>query len=233
MYLIINSEDLIVEIASGACYVRRQPNGVVTLSDKDSAEAIYSNDSDKFYPVENDEWGNYLLVTIDTVPSSVVAGYYYYHAGEFYTTEKNLNALAKAEAPTLASIVFVSLAKEGKLDDTTITEHARQFPGWTFPVEYAQSTICQWRGKVYRCLQAHTSQEDWPPESSISLWKEIGNPDAEWPSWSQPVGAVDTYVIGDRVSHNDKHWISTRSDNVWEPGIFGWEELTSSTEKPT
>lgn len=224
MYLIINSEDLIVEIANQACYVRRQPNGVITLSDKDSAEAIYSNDSDKFYPIENDEWGKHYLVVADTVPGSVVAGYYYYHAGEFYTTEKNLSALAKAEAPTLAGIVFVSLAKEGKLDDITIAEHASQFPGWTFPIEYAQNAICQWGGKVYRCLQAHTSQEGWLPESSTSLWKEIGNPEAEWPSWSQPIGAVDTYSAGDRVSHNGKHWISTHSNNVWEPGVFGWKE---------
>ena len=61
---------------------------------------------------------------------------------------------------------------------------------------------------------------------SASLWKEIGDPAAEWPEWSQPIGAVDAYALGDKVSHNDKHWISTCDSNVWEPGVYGWEEVT-------
>ncbi len=29
-----------------------------------------------------------------------------------------------------------------------------------------------------------------------------------------------------KVSHKEKHWISTVDSNVWEPGVYGWEEST-------
>ena len=49
MYLITNSANLIAEICEHPCYVRRQANGVVVLSEQDKADAIYSNDSNTFW----------------------------------------------------------------------------------------------------------------------------------------------------------------------------------------
>lgn len=228
MYLIINSAKLIAEICKHPSYVRRQENGVVILSDEAHADAIYSNDSDTFWPIDKVGYlcESHTLVEVESVPSEVAAGYYYYHAGEFYTTEANLTALAESRAPAAASIVFVKMAESGELDDVTISEHAEQFPAWAPALTYAANAICTYGGKVYRCLQAHTSQEDWTPDATASLWKEIGDPTAEWPEWSQPISAVDTYALGDKVSHNDKRWISVCDNNVWEPGVYGWEEVT-------
>ena len=93
-------------------------------------------------------------------------------------------------------------------------------------MNYAAKAIVRHGGKLYRCLQAHTSQEDWIPDASPSLWKEIGDPTGEWPVWSQPISAIDAYGLGDKVTHNGKHWVSTEANNVWEPGVFGWEEVT-------
>lgn len=228
MYLIMDSENLVAEISQHPCYVRRQENGVVILSDEEHADAIYSNDSDKFYPLEKIGYlcESYHFIEVDSVPPEVVAGFYYYHAGEFYTTEENLTALARAKSPDITSIMFVSMAESGALDDTTVVEHAEQFSAWTYPVSYTQGAICKYDSKLYRCLQAHTSQEDWTPDAAPSLWKEIGNPNAEWQEWSQPIGAIDTYSVGDKVTHKDKYWISVEDNNVWEPGVYGWEETT-------
>lgn len=30
---------------------------------------------------------------------------------------------------------------------------------------------------------------------------------------------------GDKVTHNGKTWQSTTDNNVWEPGVYGWEEV--------
>lgn len=46
----------------------------------------------------------------------------------------------------------------------------------------------------------------------------------EWPEWVQPVGAQDAYNTGAQVSYNNLHWISTVDNNVWEPGVYGWEQ---------
>ena len=40
----------------------------------------------------------------------------------------------------------------------------------------------------------------------------------------QPTGAQDAYAKGAKVSHNGKHWVSTADNNVWEPGVYGWDE---------
>ena len=228
MYLIVDSTKRVVEVCEHPSYVRRQTNGVVILSDKEHADAIYSNDSNTFWAVSPIGYlcESHALIEVESVPAEVVPGFYYYHAGEFYTTEADLNALAESRAPSAASIVFVKMAESGELDDVTITEHAEQFPAWVTTFAYAANAICTHGGKIYRCLQAHTSQDDWTPDVSASLWKEIGDPTAEWPAWSQPIGAVDAYATGDKVSHNDKHWVSTCDSNVWEPGVYGWEEVT-------
>ena len=42
--------------------------------------------------------------------------------------------------------------------------------------------------------------------------------------WSQPIGAHDAYSKNAKVSHNGKHWTSSVDSNVWEPGVYGWEE---------
>lgn len=79
--------------------------------------------------------------------------------------------------------------------------------------------------QLYQVLQAHTSAAQWPPESATSLYKKIGISDSGYPEWVQPSGAHDAYSSGDKVSHNGKNWQSTVDGNVWEPGVYGWEEI--------
>lgn len=127
---------------------------------------------------------------------------------------------------TATSIAFVTLAEGGQIDDATATENADQFSPWVFPVTYTQGNIRRHGAGLYRCNQAHTSQADWAPDVAPSLWTKIGDPTEEWPEWSQPVGAHDTYDAGAKVSHNGKHWTSDVGSNVWEPGVYGWTEVT-------
>ena len=70
---------------------------------------------------------------------------------------------------------------------------------------------------------AHESQETWTPPDAASLWVKISNPSEEWPPWAQPIGAMDAYPLGARVRHKGEHWASAVENNVWEPGVFGWE----------
>ena len=227
MYLILNSENKILNISRMARYVYRQPNGIVVLCGAEKAEAIYSDDHNTYYPIERVGYvaDSHQLVQVDSVPDGVVAGYYYYKDGEFYTSERELEELARAQGADAGRLAFVILAKDGKIDDVTIVEHANQFPEWQADVSYAQSDIVSYGGKLYRCNQAHTSQADWTPDATASLWKEIGDPTAEYPEWSQPLGAFDAYAVGAKVSHNGKNWVSTVDDNVWEPGVYGWDEV--------
>ena len=101
MYLILDSKDRIVDICENFCYVRRQRNGVVVRCQKERADGIYSDHTDSFWPLEKVGYlcESHRLEEVDMVPEEVVIGYYFYHAGEFTTTEEDMAALAKVKEP--------------------------------------------------------------------------------------------------------------------------------------
>lgn len=137
--------------------------------------------------------------------------------------------LAKLEAELVsaqsaAAITFVTLCETGSIDAVTASEHTELFSPWAYPVDYKTGNIRAYGGKLYRCLQDHTSQETWTPDAAPSLWVGISDPAEKWPAWSQPVGSTDAYAKGAQVSHNGKHWTSDVDANVWEPGVYGWTE---------
>ena len=81
--------------------------------------------------------------------------------------------------------------------------------------------------QLYRCVMAHTSQEDWTPDKTPSLWSAIGLAPDMIPVWSQPTGSHDAYNIGDRVHYptKDDPVIESRIDgNIWSPETYpqGW-----------
>lgn len=98
------------------------------------------------------------------------------------------------------------------------------FPHWTTK-NYVSDDRVSYNGILYKCLQNHTALSNWTPDISTSLWVRVDNPSIEFPEWIQPVGAADAYSIDAKVSHNDKHWVSTVDNNVWEPGVYGWNEI--------
>ena len=135
-------------------------------------------------------------------------------------------AAAVKNANEAASIAFVTLAEAGSIDDVTAGEHMDVFSPWASAVSYKTGNLRTYNGKLYRCVQAHTSQDDWTPDAAASLWAVTSDPAEEWPAWSQPVGATDAYANGSKVTHNNKRWISDVDANVWEPGVYGWTEYT-------
>lgn len=79
---------------------------------------------------------------------------------------------------------------------------------------------------LYKVLQQHVVQDDWAPDVSPSLFaKVLVDPAGAILAWEQP-DSTNAYMKGDKVKHNDKIWQSTVDNNVWEPGVYGWEEVT-------
>lgn len=123
------------------------------------------------------------------------------------------------------SITFVTLAEAGSIDDVTASEHIEVFAEWAVDIAYSVGQMRKHRGVLYRCIIAHTSQEDWSPDVAASLWVACADPSEEYPAWSQPVGAHDAYSKEAKVSHNEKKWTSDIDGNIWEPGVYGWTEV--------
>lgn len=128
-----------------------------------------------------------------------------------------------------SEIAFVVMAESGSIDEVTATEHMDSFAPWQSGVAYKAGNLRVYgegeSRKLYRCVQDHTSQDNWTPDAATSLWAIAGDPTVEFPEWSQPIGAHDAYDSGAKVSHNGLHWISDVDDNVWEPGVYGWTQV--------
>ena len=59
------------------------------------------------------------------------------------------------------------------VDDNTALRMTTFYPEWAANAEYTIGYKVQRSGRLWRCLQAHTSQAGWEPENAASLWTEI------------------------------------------------------------
>lgn len=118
------------------------------------------------------------------------------------------------------------LASSEVLEDKTAIEVPMLFPRWAAGIELvAHTRICGDDGRLYTVLQDHTTQEDWKPSETPSLFARVLIPDPEViPDWEQP-DSTNAYKLGDKVRHNGKIWESLIDGNVWEPGTVGTEAL--------
>lgn len=97
---------------------------------------------------------------------------------------------------------------------------------WESGVDYVVGERRVYNGGLYRCITAHTAQETWNPVDAPSLWAKVLIPDPDViPEWEQP-DSTNPYMTGDKVTHNGKTWVSDVDSNVWEPGVYGWSEVT-------
>lgn len=124
---------------------------------------------------------------------------------------------------------FQMLAQSLHLPDTNAMEIADLYEaysvGKTYPVGYIVKYGVNADGEtqLYSVLQEHTSQEEWKPDETPSLYKAVGFTDDGVPVWTQPLGVTDAYMAGDVVEHNGTIWVSTIDNNVWEPSVYGWD----------
>ena len=121
---------------------------------------------------------------------------------------------------TPLSIAFVKMAEKGEIDEVTASEHAEMFLYWSENGTYNIGDLRRYgedEAKLYKCLQAHTSQANWTPDVSPSLWKACGISENGIPEWSQPISTSDAYMIGDEVMYEGVHYRSIIDNNVWSP----------------
>lgn len=114
-----------------------------------------------------------------------------------------------------------SLTDEDALDGIEL------FAPWAADTAYSLDVRVRYNEKLYKCVQAHTSQEDWTPDITPALWVDVAEPHTI-PVWRQPTGAQDAYMKDDLVHYptaDDPIYISLYDNNTWEPTYFGWEEV--------
>lgn len=119
--------------------------------------------------------------------------------------------------------VQIELNAEVMSDEESL-DYKELFPNWKINTAYEVGYRVRYNGPLYKCVQAHTSQDDWTPDVTPALWVNVAEPQDEWPEWVQPTGSQDAYMKGDKVTYHEEHYISTTDNNVWAPDVYGWEK---------
>lgn len=124
------------------------------------------------------------------------------------------------------------------LTDECALEIPSIYPQWVTGKAYAVGDIISYGvnsvgdPQLYKVVQAHTSQADWTPDATPSLYDAFGLDESGYPLWSQPTGAHDAYKVGDIVNYNGKLYESLINGNAWSPDAYpaGWKLVDGGTE---
>lgn len=139
-----------------------------------------------------------------------------------------MNKLQMAEQFRKAIQMYVSsLPEEKAMEVSTIFntwESGKSYTAGEF-VTYGVNSVGD--PQLYKIIQDHTSQDDWKPDVSSTLFTPIGIDDSGYPVWSQPTGSHDAYNIGDTVNYNGALYKSIIDGNTYSPDEYptGWEVL--------
>ena len=113
------------------------------------------------------------------------------------------------------------------MPDEEAVDTPELFPMWNPQAHYIDGDRVCYEGKLYKVKQGHDAQADWNPREAVALFAEIlpGQEGTDIGEWKQP-DSTNTYALGARVYHNGKLWESIYPNNSWEPGVFGWQEVS-------
>lgn len=137
-----------------------------------------------------------------------------------------MNKLQAAEQLRRALQIFAQ-----SLTDDEAMEVASVYPAYAVGKEYKMGEMFTFGEnavgdpQLYRVAQNHTSQEDWKPDLTPSLYTPIGLDEEGHPIWSRPTGAHDAYNEGDIVDYNGVLYKSLINGNTYSPDEYsaGWE----------
>lgn len=137
---------------------------------------------------------------------------------------KNI-AIAEKEEIREKATKYVETLLAIDLSEEKMLELIDIFPSWEIGTLYEENKKVRYNGKLYRVVLEHTSQADWLPSTTLSLFTEIMPPSVIG-EWVQPLGDHDSYQIGDKVTFEGSVYTSLIDGNVWSPtaNSEGWEK---------
>lgn len=116
------------------------------------------------------------------------------------------------------------------LSDEDALTGVELFKRWTVGVWVERFERLEYKGHLYRVEQGHTTQADYPPDTTTALFTRIAFPGEIHP-WKRPTGAHDAYQNGDKVYYpdvGDPIYQSNHDNNVYSPEEYPdwWDKIS-------
>ena len=94
---------------------------------------------------------------------------------EVETAKATVTALAGAPVTYARAVELRPIIEQAavSLSDGEAATVPELITAWAYPVAYAEGDRRSYGGRVYKCRQAHTSQEGWKPSATPALWVVI------------------------------------------------------------
>lgn len=245
MYLICDYKGIIAEVCEKPAWIKRQSNGVDVLCPESEATALYSNDTDSYYPAGKAAVSGipYHLVEVDSVPTGAGKGWKYEN-GQYSrvsyipTPEESAQAVARM---SLASIT----------DQDTKLKVSGLYPDWA-PGSYQVGDIYnthqggelgpEW-DQTWEVGQGYNSAEHPDIVPGNSAWHTFNHPlHGKSPETARPwvkpsYGTTDTYKVGEYMIWTDGDiYTPTRETNYspeeYAPDWTNWTKQQGGATDP-
>ena len=107
---------------------------------------------------------------------------------------------------------LVAFLKAARLtaDDNTALTGIELYPVWAVGIAVAKDSRYQYSGKLYKVVQAHTTQADWTPDVTPALWTVIDVTHAGTIDDPIPCVAGMEYVYGKHYIEGETVYICKR-----------------------
>lgn len=76
------------------------------------------------------------------------------------------------ESEVLA-LLIPGIINTAQVDDNTALRMRTYYPEWQSGADYSAGHKVQYDGKLWRCIQGHSSITGWEPEHTASLWEQV------------------------------------------------------------
>jgi hypothetical protein len=101
------------------------------------------------------------------------------------------------------------------LDDADALEAVELFPKWAVGIVYEKGVRVRYEERLYKVLQSHTSQADWTPDITPSLYAEVEKPgEGDTPDNPIPYNNNMELVEGKYYKQYDVVYVCIRSTGV-------------------
>ena len=161
--------------------------------------------------------------------------------------ESFITVSADEALPNVLGLLLRQAVADGRISDAELLSVQPVLEGriWRAGIAVQVGDVFTYKGALWRCIQPHTTQDDWAPDLTPALWHRVEIiAEDEVRVWA---AGID-YIVGDEVAYPDAEgelyiclqahtsqegWEPPAISALWAPASEGGQEDPPVTEAET